>query len=256
MATRNGSATGYVVGLVGFVASCIAIYSFVTGYASLPQTMTDFNKPKPTSQNSGSGTSIFDLIATPIPTPAVAPETSAGIFLPDSSDVNENWQETQNETLSNEELAKSFDDPSSVFLLFESWERIKGQSITYEHVSSCDFKQGVQYMVFSVAVYGTENGAKNATNWFADNDSKMSMSQQQSYDVGDETYISWFDGTNSCDPSDNIRQLSVRFRKHNVTVNVFLSSVKETVSDEELLKSAIWFAKRIELKIVAFTVKQ
>lgn len=183
--------------------------------------------------------------------PIVPPSISLSKLLPDADDINKNWEETETENSTNEDLAKRYDDPSSMFLLFKSWGRVTGLIRTYEHSSKCNYKSGVQYMTFGVTIYETKDGVNKAIDWFADEDNEESASQNKRYDVGDEMYVIWYNNKNSCDEPDNLRQVKVRFRKHNVNASVFVSSVKYSLNDDELLETAIWFAKRIELKILS-----
>lgn len=258
MALRSNSSNplGCLVGFIGLIASVIGIYAFVTGYDNLTDAMNSSSDTESAGQEESTGFSPLSWLVSPTPVPAIDPETLPSYFFPSREDVHEEWLVVNDEHSSNEIAARDFDDPSEQLLLFDSWGRVGGQTITYEHKDGCNYKSGEPFVIFTVTLYQTDEGVQKAFDWFAQYVQETATSYEWSYDIGDRTFISWSDTQNGCDPPVDLRQVSVRFRKHNVNVVVIVASIKDTMLDSDVLESAVVFAEIIELNITAASIER
>lgn len=179
-------------------------------------------------------------------------------FLPDTKDISSSFKVKEQMILTNEETAKTFDEPSQMFTKFNEWGRIGGYYIYYVNKENCKLKNAYQGFSVAIAIYKTSSGNDQALEFFSENEKNDVTFKSQTHNmiVGDESYITWYEFTDACEPTNTIRQVSLRFRKYNVGGNVAIESIQGSVSDEDLLDQALFFAKLIELKIVANASQQ
>jgi hypothetical protein len=175
--------------------------------------------------------------------------TSVSDLMIDSSDISDNYSYTDGGSIPNDEVAKTDENPSELLTKLRTWGRIDGYFQEYVHELDCDFKDGVQHFVVNAALYKNADGAKQAVEFFAQDDKLSAITQTRNYQVGDEAYSTWYESSNGCEPSDTTRIIRLRFRKYNVSASVYMSSVKGSISDDYLLEQAVRFAKLVELKI-------
>jgi hypothetical protein len=264
----RGLANKPIIVLIGLIASCIAIFVFVTGKEDIPE-IFGISSPKTSTYKPPATAYSSPPIETPSPVPSPTPAiTSSPLlsgnpsnWLPDSSEIPAYMHPRYSETTSNEYIAKDYDDPVAHFQRLRTWGRITGYTKEYEHNDGCELQTGFLELKLDAALFKTVDGARQALDW-ANSSSDYANGLEEYYQgliyrveplgIGDAAYQLWFDGKAWwCEPSHTIRCVQITFRRYNAVGLVRLAAVKGTISEDDLLSQAIDLARLIDLRFVA-----
>lgn len=208
-----------------------------------PQPATDTPTPTPTNTPLPTPT----LTATSLPTVTPTKEVPLlngfpGDWLPDASNIPTKMVQTENRSYSNEEIAQLYPDQPDLLSKLEQWGRVNNSFQIYQDTDRCSSRSGLQKIGLQTILYKTPSGANQGIN---QNKTQWGY-QVDSMEIGDKAFTLWYDETNDCNPSDNLRIFSIFFQRYNVLASVDVGAVKGTLSEDEMKSLAIELARKID----------
>lgn len=251
---RDWSKTPIVV-FTGLIASFIAIFVFVTGKNSIPEALAtstpvtpsinQYSQPTPTSTLTPTVPPTEVEISTPTPSPVLdgAPKD----WLPSSDDIPIKLEYYQGVSVSNEDVAKFYENPTEVFNNLKEWGRITG--FYNQYYDGCHSKSEMREILVQTVLYKNALGAQKGLDW------AISYNEDQNpkeiSELGENGYLYWVSTQNICDPPEDTRYVNMLFRRLNVIGVVSVGSVEGTISDDDMLSLAIRLGKLIDLRLVS-----
>lgn len=247
LATRRGWFSNETLQTVANIATIVALLAAVAVFIiPTPQSQGPLPRENPP-------TSI--IIAGTIPdVPTVTPSQttpllsgSASDWLPSAGDIPDEMIRVENRSYSNEEIAQLYPDQPDLLSKLQQWGRLNNSFQIYQDIDKCDSKIGLQKMGLQAILYKTLDGASQGIN-----QTKTQWGyQSDSIEIGDKSFVLWYDETNDCTPPDNLRTVSILFQRYNVVANVDVGAVKGNLNEDDLKSFAIELARKIDDKLLA-----
>ncbi len=260
MSQKNSKslADNFLIVIIGLIASCIAIFAFVTGYQSLGSIIPKTPTPVSPTATLDSSTEMLFATATAYASQRQAiSQTDPSSWFPSQEYFPSDMFLETDEALSNENAAKLFTDPSTIYLNFEKWERITGHHRTYYNQYRCEARRDIAYIEIQTSLYSSTEGVNQIFDYYAHAYAYLATDPTQmkeTYSVGEYGYIVQSNNKNFCTlENDGFRTVRIFFKRQVAFIYIEVSAISDTIPNEDVVSIAMKLAQYTDGNLKQFS---